>query len=129
MLWYVGFPLCLAVHSGKNNLELWSTFYDRIYLIQAIWTASADSVNETIIPRRSELQQMVPYTWRHSLVYIARMNIYEHLAFWRRWRRWRWWRLWRLLSTCWFQERIRAWFHNQTEKKLKALWKIDIDVK
>ena len=27
-----------------------------------------------------------------------------------------------LLSTGWFQEQIRAWFHNQT--KMRALWKI-----
>ena len=32
-----------------------------------------------------------------------------------------------LLSTGWFQERIRAWIHNRT--KMKALWKIDLNVK
>ena len=34
-----------------------------------------------------------------------------------------------LLSTGWFQERIRAWFHNRTKNKWRALWKIDLKVK
>ena len=33
------------------------------------------------------------------------------------------------LSTGWFQERIRAWYHNRTKNKLRALWKIDLNVK
>ena len=32
-----------------------------------------------------------------------------------------------LLSTGWFQERVRAWFQNQN--KLRALWKIYLNIK
>ena len=34
-----------------------------------------------------------------------------------------------LLSTGWFQGRFRAWFHNRTKNKSRALWKIDFNIK